>query len=244
LNYLGAEFSAVEPSDRVTWRVSFRDSIIETPSGIRFDLRSFDPIVFAETFVYDIHYAGPNLSGKTVIDAGAFVGDTALYYAQRGAEVLAFEPDPTNFRILNANLLLNPAISKRIRTFNAAVGIHGTARFVAGLAAGSRQIARGGTIIQVPMLSIQDVIDECHSGKAFLLKSDCKGSEFEMVQQGALSRIERVQFEYSATLRNKEVADLLGDLEMAGFKIERVFKGTGFHYSLRYNGMVYAVRYP
>jgi FkbM family methyltransferase len=48
-----------------------------------------------------------------VLDVGAFVGDTALYYARRGAFVMVVEPVPGNFELMLRNLELNPDLSER-----------------------------------------------------------------------------------------------------------------------------------
>ena len=65
------------------------DGVLTTDTGVRFDLPSVDPTVLAETFVYDVHFIGFDLRGTTVLDIGANVGDTALYYASKGAKVVA-----------------------------------------------------------------------------------------------------------------------------------------------------------
>ena len=57
-----------------------------------------------------------------VLDVGAFVGDTALYYARRGAFVVAVEPVPGNFELMLRNLELNPDLKSGILPINAAVG--------------------------------------------------------------------------------------------------------------------------
>ena len=98
---------------------------------------SVDGLVLAETYLYDIHSSGGDLRGKTVIDVGANVGDTALYFAERGAEVVAYEPDPANFRWLLANLDLNPTLRSRIHPFPFAVGVEGEVEFHGGLGGGS-----------------------------------------------------------------------------------------------------------
>jgi FkbM family methyltransferase len=57
---------------------------------------------------------------RTVLDIGANVGVTALYFSQifPNAQVYAFEPAPDNFAVLERNI----ANSKRIRGFNFGLG--------------------------------------------------------------------------------------------------------------------------
>ena len=66
-----------------------------------------------------------NWNDKVVVDVGAECGDTALYYANLGAKVFAFEPLKENFDKMIQNLSLNPEISKRITPINAALGEDG-----------------------------------------------------------------------------------------------------------------------
>ncbi|PSN85899.1 hypothetical protein B9Q00_10695 [Candidatus Marsarchaeota G1 archaeon OSP_C] len=78
----------------------------------------------AETFLYDTHYT-EGLEGSTVIQAGGFNGDTALYYAQRGAHVYSFEAEEQLYRLALENTALNPAIQPRITFENYALGKDG-----------------------------------------------------------------------------------------------------------------------
>lgn len=45
--------------------------------------------------------------GFTVIDAGAWIGDFAAYAAKKGAHVYAFEPSPTNIKLLQKTINYN-----------------------------------------------------------------------------------------------------------------------------------------
>ena len=103
------------------WRVDWQNKILILPNGLRFYLYSLD-MVFSETFIHDIHFVGFDLKDKIIVDIGAFVGDTALYYANLGAIVYSYEPHPVNFYWLKKNIELNPNLKDRIKIFNEAVG--------------------------------------------------------------------------------------------------------------------------
>jgi FkbM family methyltransferase len=62
----------------------------------------------------------PRDAVRTVLDIGANVGATALYFSQifPNAQIYAFEPAPDNFAVLERNI----ANSKRIRGFNFGLG--------------------------------------------------------------------------------------------------------------------------
>ena len=61
-----------------------------------------------EIFVEDAyHIGGRDLAGKTVVDIGAYIGDSSLAYAARGARVHAFEPLPRFRPYLERNVEVN-----------------------------------------------------------------------------------------------------------------------------------------
>jgi hypothetical protein len=83
------------------------------PDGI---IVSFDiiDIVVIETWLYDIHFLGFDLNGWLIVDVGAYIGDTPLHYARRGALVVAVEPLPSNYEVMLWNLELNPDLKHRV----------------------------------------------------------------------------------------------------------------------------------
>jgi FkbM family methyltransferase len=230
-----------EPAHRI-WGVSVADRTVETPTGIRFALDTLDAGIFAETFVYDVHFAGFDLGGRTVVDAGANVGDTALYYAERGAEVHAYEPDPENYRRLLGNLELNPGLRARVHPHPEAVGRDGTVEFTVGLRGSSGRYATGGRRVSVPSKSLASVLGDTGQDLAYLLKADCKGAEYELVRQPELARFDRVAIEYVTAFGDLSVADLEHRLRTLGFSRVRVVKHNGANFPLDAEGLMLAER--
>jgi FkbM family methyltransferase len=60
-----------------------------------------------DTFVNAIYADHPPVDGKTVLDIGANIGDTAVYFGKRGAHVTAYEPDPQMCDLARRNARLN-----------------------------------------------------------------------------------------------------------------------------------------
>lgn len=59
-----------------------------------------DDRIVREVYIEN-HYRVPSdLKGKSVIDIGANIGAFSILCAERGADVLAFEPEPNNFQLL------------------------------------------------------------------------------------------------------------------------------------------------
>lgn len=190
LSYYGARFGGSR-SVRHRWRLSTEEGVVETPSGIRFSLDSLEANIFAETFIYDLHRVETGLAGRVVVDVGGHVGDTALYFAGEGATVHSMEPDPLNFQRLQANIALNPKLSGQIHPLKVAVGVDGMVSFHSGLLGGSGKFATIGEPIQVESISLTSFLDRNHIEHPYLLKLDCKGSEFEIVKDPAMARFEQ-----------------------------------------------------
>jgi FkbM family methyltransferase len=96
-----------------------------TPNFIRYPLRprSSDFFVYQQVFVFEEyrHLAEPN-SVRTIVDAGAYIGLSSLYFAAKfpHARIIALEPDPDNFRLL----LHNCRHERRIIPIQAALWDH------------------------------------------------------------------------------------------------------------------------
>jgi tRNA G37 N-methylase Trm5 len=70
-----------------------------------------------------------NVSGKIIVDVGAYIGDTSIYFAIKGAKkVIAIEPHPVAFKEMLENIQLN-SLEKVIIPINAGLASkHGKIR--------------------------------------------------------------------------------------------------------------------
>jgi len=239
---LGATLAPLERTDAGRWGVALNPPVIETPSRIRFTLDSLNPLIFAETFLYDIHFPGPDIEGRNVVDGGAFVGDTALYYADLGARVYAFEPEPSTLEKLRRNLDLNPRLKPRVTVSGEAVGNDGTVSFDAGAEGGGSVFGPHRSPISVPSVSLRTILNRM-DGPPFLLKLDCKGVEFDVVRQPALREFSMVEMEYAAGHRpGHTVAELVDGLREAGFSRIRRFKHNWEFFDYESHGILRAQR--
>lgn len=242
LEWRGATLTNERKTASDAWFVSRDAGVITTPSGIVFALDTLDSLVLAETFLHDIHFAGHDLRGKLVVDVGAYRGDTALYFAQKGASVLAFEPDPTSFEMLQRNLALNPDLATRVQAFPWAVGTDGTATFHAGLGATSGSHAEGGRVTSVKSVSLKTIVDSYCTSAPYLLKADCKGCEYQIVHEAVLSSFTNVAIEYSPLPGIGGPDVVIQALRQRGFEVTRLFKPHWGFFSLGEGGVVCAQR--
>lgn len=126
-------------------------------------------------------------SVRTVLDIGANIGSSALYFAQLfpSARVFAFEPVPENFALLEANA----ANCARIRAFNFGLGaaeatleffasddpvnFGGYSRYAAGTDASRR--------VRVAVRAAGAVLAELGIERAEVIKVDTEGAEYEIL---------------------------------------------------------------
>jgi FkbM family methyltransferase len=223
------------------WKVDWKNKILILPNGLRFYLYSIDPLIFSETFIHDIHFVGFDLNEKVVVDIGAFVGDTALYYASLGAKVYAYEPHPINFYWLKKNVELNPHLKDKIKIFNYAVGNDGEIEIIfnesidGGFTLSSRYKGKAVIIKSVSLRTILDQIDT----EPYLLKADCKGCEFNLIEDNSISRFEKIKIEYTAF--NKPKVDfIIKKIKDRGFNRIRIFKHNFGIYHITDHGTIYA----
>ncbi len=240
LSYFGATLSTTAEPKWRGWSVSFETGTIQTPEGIRFCLDSIEPAIFAETYIHQIHFFGFDLGKQIVVDVGGFVGDTALYFAHHGAKVIVYEPDPSNYSMLQRNLALNPSLAERVTAWNKAVGFQGSMPVGVGLQGGSGSYVASPRLEQVPSVDLAGLLEENHLARADILKLDAKGTEFSMLAEPALSQFDFLSCEYSADLVHKSPELLIKAVNRAGFSRVRVFKHNCFYYRLQEHGTIQA----
>jgi FkbM family methyltransferase len=126
--------------------------------------------------------------GDVVLDVGAHIGTYTLRYSRLvGSEgaVIAFEPEPSNRRILRWNIRLNHAQNVTVRS-EALGDFHGKGRLKLSAFTGvhsftrtSDEIHQTGEIL-VPIITL----DELNLDRVNLVKIDVEGYELEVLKGG------------------------------------------------------------
>ena len=142
--------------------------------------------------------------GDVVVDIGANIGIVALYLARKhpAVRIIAIEPVPTTFGHLQENINLN-AVSN-ITALNCAVTKDGRdLRMIVnpGHSGGStghlRDLKQPGHYnLTVRSRTLDSVFDEYVPGRCRLLKIDCEGAEYEILESaGCLDRVDHLGIE-------------------------------------------------
>ena len=179
----------------------------------------------------------------TVIDVGAFIGDSSIYFALNGAErVIALEPFPENFELAKENVKINNLEDKIILLPNALAREEGEIEFYASKNSPTlnstnpiSEITKGVKfdVIKVKTISLQKIVNDFKISSISLLKLDCEGCEYDTLpylSDELYDKIESIVLEYHNGLSN--LVDLL--------------KSKGFSVKVKYNdaklGMIYATK--
>lgn len=146
-----------------------RDDMIKTPDGLTLMLPNNIKysFVFDEIYLTQV-YGKPDLTGKVVIDVGAAIGDTALFFKRCGAKTIySYEPDELRARIAEKNIEMN-GMSHSIVMYNKKATVEELKKL---------------------MMTINDLI---------FLKVDCEGCEYDLIPNLDMSKskVANVVMEY------------------------------------------------
>ena len=157
---------------------------------------------FAGVFLAE-EYCEIDVNNRLVIDIGASICDTALYFILKGAnKIIAFEPVPRVYCMGLDNIVSNN-LTETVVYRNEAVGgtlglinIEDYSNLIAGGSA-LRLNKNGIEIRQITLTSILDSIDANMEGA--ILKLDCEGCEYALfsnVDTNLLQKLETIVLEY------------------------------------------------
>ncbi|GAB4500967.1 MAG: FkbM family methyltransferase [Anaerolineales bacterium] len=164
-----------------------------------------------------------------VLDVGAAPGDFAIFAARAAnSRVLALEPFPESFKLLNENLALNNV--KNVQTLESALGKQGGTLkmdIVSGepVKFTSREGSQGPEegAVTVFALSLAELLEKQAIAACDLLKLDCEGAEYDILLPCAgetLARIRRIVLEYHDKRPPHQHGELVAHLQANGFQVQ------------------------
>jgi FkbM family methyltransferase len=158
--------------------------------------------------------------GRTVVDVGAGVGDTAILFALRGARrVIALEPLPSLYRRALVNVRIN-GVADRVTLLNAALGPSDGEVPVEEGARGYRPLAPASSGPRIRVYRLASLVREFKVERGSVLKMDCEGCEY-----GAL---------LTARFEDLVVFDQMAIEYHSGYaRLKRVLEAVGFETALK-----------
>jgi FkbM family methyltransferase len=152
--------------------------------SVAFNPNCVDARLLIEIFVegeYDVPEVLSGLRGRDVIDVGANVGDSTLYFILNGArKVIAVEPLPNVAKCAEENVRLSSATDK-VKVINAALSDELVSVPCDYDLLSSRYFStlKGSGTCKVPGVTLSDLINMVED--PYLLKMDCEGCEVEAI---------------------------------------------------------------
>lgn len=196
------------------------------PSGESFLIRQTcgwqDVHTLYETFVRGIYASHPPINGALVLDIGANIGDTIVFFGTRGARVVAYEPDPEMCALARRNAerngvvaqICNSGVGGNAGMMRLSVTAQGADPMSTTLFPGTKPVNKlHVSTIPVRVVAFTDVLAE--TGAIRLVKFDCQGCEYpallSLTDDGLLN-VEHIIMEYHGL--GEQLAD---KLRRAGF---------------------------
>jgi FkbM family methyltransferase len=187
-----------------------------------------------------------------IIDCGANIGIASLYFLHQypDCRILAFEPEPAAYRLLERNLRPYP----NVETFEVALGKQeSTLEFfedsinkASHCASGFRDRPANSSSITVDCVRLSRFLPR----HVDLLKVDVEGMEWEILDDlestGSLDKVDRIAIEYHHHLPADQdrLGVFLGRLEVAGFGYELAANHSPGLEPRSQDVMIYAYRKP
>jgi FkbM family methyltransferase len=146
--------------------------------------------------LYDLEIPGEYI----VLDVGMNVAAASLYFATMSnvKKVYGYEPFPATFALAKENIGINPSLASKMEVFNYGLGRQNETLNVpapvAGALGGSTTASfiehapksTAGQMLQVEIRDIASTIHgvvQHHSGMKIILKLDCEGAEYDIMER-------------------------------------------------------------
>ena len=205
-------------------------SVFETKSGMKIKIRTNSTDLMALTNVWMINEYNIDDYGitenDTVIDIGAHIGLFSLRvsnFCTKG-KIFSYEPIKDNFECLISNIKLNQL--EHVLPFNLAVSSNSSELdiFLNDDESGHSIFSEKNKKITVNSISLREIFDQNNIKICKLLKLDCEGSEYSIIDALPLEyfeRIENIVIEYHLADTKPEYSKkLINKIKNAGFTIE------------------------
>ena len=229
-----------------TWQVGKkkdrnRKGIIKS-NFLKFDFLSFNywtiDYLFEEIFLQEEYYFQPSTQSPVILDCGANVGMSVLYFKWKypDSRIVAFEPNPNSFDLLKKNIVDNRLKDVEIHNlglFDQETSIPFYIDNNLSTLMGSIIPERGGNNkLEVHAKKLSQFIKKF--GKVDLVKMDVEGAEEnilnDLVESGCLGDVKEYIIEYHLNLgsSNSKLSSFLARFETHGYNynIRANFKRT------------------
>ncbi|MDR2772604.1 MAG: FkbM family methyltransferase [Elusimicrobiota bacterium] len=186
------EASAQEKAQIRNIKENFTDLIVKLSDKViaykQYLLPSGGGGFFENTFYYENFFSQPQMGGggknifaKDIVDAGAFIGDSAIVFAHHtNKKIYSFEPDLKNFAVLLETIKLN-GLEGKIIPINKALGDKKEKLNLAAEGAGTICFYGQEVGNQVEAVTLDDFVKE-NNLEVGIIKTDIEGFEQNLLR--------------------------------------------------------------
>jgi len=158
--------------------------LLELNNGLKFVLpNKYDGVHEVCQVFIEREYDKFDFRNVAVLDIGAFIGDTPIFFAWKGAKkVVAYEPNPYAFKFALKNVHINK-LNKKIILHNMAVGSDNS-ELVLNVAEclGSSSLYTKSQVRSQVKVQVKNILDIIEEDNFDILKLDCEGCEYEILE--------------------------------------------------------------
>ena len=145
-----------------------------------------DISLVAEIFVRQVY--GSDFNQKVVVDVGAYNGDSAIYFARKGARlVIGLEPDPRSLELARENIKLNN-LEDKVKLLNVALSTR-TGESKLGVNAETPNITQiaettsaADDTLEVQTVTVEEIMKRFDLQNIDFLKMNCEGCEYGIIR--------------------------------------------------------------
>lgn len=169
-------------------------------------------------------YSQLPVKDRIIVDIGANIGDSSVYFALKGAErVISVEPFPMNYEIARKNIELNSMLDKIILLLGACTRNSGyatvdpTFQEIGACISSDSSNLDHNRVVKIPTWTLEHILEKYYIKSEAILKIDCEGCEYEVIfsaTKEVLRRFSHIVIEYHYGYRG-----LKKKLENSGFNV-------------------------
>jgi FkbM family methyltransferase len=189
-----------------------------------------DISLVAEIFIRQVY--GSDFDQKVVVDVGAYNGDSAIYFARRGARlVIGLEPDIRSLELARENIKLNN-LEDKVKLLNVALSTR-TGESRLGVNAETPNISQIAELASVPdemleikTVTVEEIMKRFNLHNIDFLKMNCEGCEYGIFRTLPATTLESIN-EIILEFHNGPL-DIPNILSQHGFAITMIGHSFGY----------------
>mgnify|MGYP001445255217 CR=1 FL=1 len=219
--------------------------ILETIGGFKMKIRIRSTDLMQLTTIWVIkEYDIPGFEIKdndTIIDIGGHIGLFTVFckqFSNRG-KIFCYEPFFENYKILKDNIKMNN-LNNVISNNMAVSKIDGIIPiYLSDDDSGHSILEKNSNSIDVQSISLKKIFDINNIKRCNLLKLDCEGSEYEIIEslpEDYFEKIDKMIIEYHFAKKYPELySKLLGKLELMSYSVnvKKINEDMGMIFALK-----------